>query len=66
MDLITDYRARQLHDDGMTFRDIARNSGISLTRIRAAVRQATPGPISRELRDEIRAAGGIETRWQDR
>ena len=46
---------------GMTFRDIAAQTGTSLTRVRTSLREAKGG---REVRAEIRRAGGLHGWWR--
>ena len=64
MDIITDYRARRIHQRGMSFRDIATQTGTSLTRIRRSLRETKGGAMRREVRAEIRKAGGLHGWWR--
>src|SRR6516225_4645334 len=64
VDIVGDYRARLLHEQGMPFREIAERTGTSLTRVRAALRTAAPGRMRREIRAEIRGAGGLSAWWR--
>jgi hypothetical protein len=64
VDIVGDYRARLMHEQGMSFREITQRKGVSLTRVRASLREATPGRMRRELRREIRRAGGLEAWWR--
>ena len=64
VDIVGDYRARLLHEQGMSFRDIATMTGTSLTRVRATLRDAAPGRMRREIRAEIRDAGGLSAWWR--
>jgi hypothetical protein len=64
VDIVGDYRARLLHEQGMSFRDIATKTGTSLTRVRRALAEATPSRMRREIRAEIRGAGGLRAWWR--
>ena len=64
MDIITDYRARRMRERGMSFRDIAAQTGTSLTRVRASLRESKGGAMRREVRAEIRRAGGLHGWWR--
>ncbi|MGH3635674.1 MAG: hypothetical protein ACRDTS_16620 [Mycobacterium sp.] len=63
MDIITDYRARKMHRDGASFRDIADHAGASLSRVRKSLRDAPGGRMRRDMRQEIRVAGGLRAWW---
>jgi hypothetical protein len=43
VDIIGDHRARAMRRRGLTFRQIARERGVSLTRVRASLREASAG-----------------------
>ena len=64
MEIIGDYRSRRMHEQGASFREIARSKGISLTRVRRSLREAPAGAMRRSLRDEIRKAGGPQRWWR--
>lgn len=66
VDIVADHRARKLRDQGMSFREIAEQTGTSLTRVRRSLRGAPPGRMGREIRYEIRAAGGMGAWWRNR
>jgi hypothetical protein len=64
VEIVSDYRARRMRAQGMSFREIAAETGTSLTRVRASLRDTSTGRMRREIRKEIRAAGGLK-RWWD-
>jgi hypothetical protein len=70
VDIVSNHRVRQLRKKGMPFRAIAASKGVSLTAVRAALRDAsardgtTPTRTHRELRREIRRAGGLGAWWK--
>jgi hypothetical protein len=64
MEIIGDYRCRRMHEHGASFREIARSNAISLTRVRASLREAPASAMRRALRDEIRKAGGPQRWWR--
>jgi hypothetical protein len=66
VDIVSDYRVRLAHDQGMSFREIADRRHIPLTRVRRALSEAPPGRMRREIRAEIRKAGGLMPWWRDR
>jgi hypothetical protein len=63
VDIIGDHRARAMRRRGLTFRQIARERGVSLTRVGASQREASAGRMRREIRAEIRRAGGVKAWW---
>ena len=65
MDIIRDYRARKMRAEGATFRDIAADTRTSLTRVRKALQGAPASRQRREIRQEIREAGGLRPWWQE-
>jgi hypothetical protein len=65
VDIVADYRARLMRDQGMSFREIAQRHGISLSRVRRSLGDAAPSRMRRELRAEIRKAGGLSAWWRD-
>jgi hypothetical protein len=66
MDVVADYRARRLRARGRSYRQIAETSGTSLTGVRRALAAAPAGKARRELRREIRRAGGLQRWWRAR
>lgn len=65
MDIIGDDRSRRMRRKGMSFREIAQESAVRLPRIRDSLRaDAGTTKTGRELRREIRKAGGLK-RWWD-
>jgi len=64
MDIVGDYRSRRMRKRGVSFREIAARKGVSLTRVRASLREAPAGAMRREVRAEIRRAGGLHGWWR--
>jgi hypothetical protein len=64
VEIVSDYRARRMRAQGMSFREIAAETGTSLTRVRRSLRGIDTGRMRREIRAEIRASGGLR-RWWD-
>lgn len=58
----TDSRTRRMRREGLSFRRIAAERALSRRRVRASLASAPAGWMRRELRAEIRRAGGF-TRW---
>jgi hypothetical protein len=64
VDIVGDYRARRMRKAGMSFRQIAAQTGTSLTRVRRSLRKTKGGRMRREVRAEIRKAGGLSGWWR--
>jgi hypothetical protein len=63
MDVIGSYRAKKRRRDGLSFRTIAGEARSNPTRIRKSLRDAPKGRMRRELRQEVRQAGGLRSWW---
>ena len=64
MDIVGDYRSRRMRKQGLSFREIATRTRTSSTQVRRALREAQGGAMRREVRAEIRKAGGLHGWWR--
>ena len=65
MDILRSSKAKRMRREGASFREIADALGLPLHRVKRQLRDAPGGRNRREMRDEVRDAGGMHPWWDN-